>query len=362
MSRKINYASLFTLRSDGRFCASYTDETGRHFLYDRDPEKLHRKLERAKSAEKDAIMFTDVAEQWETEYQKTVTERTWYNFKPHYEAIKARHKNAALMDVSPGDVLAHLNAAKAQGYSRTIVNSIRVIYSGIFNYAAGKGWIMYNPALAVKMPKGLPQGKRRAPTDEEIKTICNRQDAPFGFFPFLLLCTGMRKGEALALSVSDIDFDAKEITVSKSVTHIDGATPTIKTPKNGKTRQIPIPDVLLAPLEEYCKGKTILFPAVKKGGYMPKRSYEGIWQRYCSAVGFVDGDGKPTLGAHNLRHGTATLLFESGVDVYTAQRILGHARLSTTMEIYGELRDKQYMKSVKKFSNSLSKKLSKAAR
>ena len=288
---------------------------------------------------------------WESSYRDTVTERTWHNLKPHYEDIKARHAGVSLEDVTPADVLAHLNTAKSQGYSRTIVNSIRVIYSGIFNYAAGRGWIMYNPALAVKMPKGLPQGKRRAPTDEEIKTICKSTDAPFGFFPFFLLCTGMRKGEALALTVDDIDFDNKEITISKSITHVDGSKPSVKSPKNGKTRIVPIPDVLMKPLQEFCKGKNILFPAPKKGGYMSKRSYEYLWNEYCEATGL-------DLGAHNLRHGTATLLFESGVDLYTTQRILGHAKLSTTMEIYGELRDKQYRKSVKKFSNSLSKKLS----
>lgn len=351
MAKKLDYASLFTLRKDGRYMTSYSDIKGRHYLYDRDPEKLYKKLQAAREPSEGVILFSDAAELWEGVYRETVTERTWNNLRPHYDAIKERYPGVALTDVSPADVLAHLNAAKAQGYSRTVVNSIRVIYSGIFNYAAGRGWIMYNPAMAIKLPKGLPQGKRRAPTDEEIKTICKCLDAPFGFFPFFLLCTGLRKGEALALTADDVDFDAREITVSKSITHVDGSKPSVKSPKNGKTRIVPVPDVLLEPLKEFCKGKDILFPAPKKGGYMPKRSYEYLWQEYCDATGL-------DLGAHNLRHGTATLLFESGADVYTTQRILGHAKLSTTMEIYGELRDKQYAKSVKKFSRSLSKKMS----
>ena len=356
MARKPDYASLFTLRKDGRYCASYTDSTGRHFLYDRDPENLYHKLEAAKHPEDAVLLFPDVAEQWEAGYRETVTQRTWANMAPHYEGIKERYRGVALEDVTPKDILLHLQSAKAQGYSRTIVNTIRVIYSGIFNFAAGKGWVMYNPALAVKMPKGLPQGKRRAPTDEEIQTICSHYaDSDIAFFAFLLLCTGMRKGEALALSVEDIDFKAKEITISKSVTHASGSKPTIKTPKNGKTRTIPMIGALEAPLKEFSAGRTILFPAPRSGGYISKRSYDFLWHDYCSRV-------KLDIGAHNLRHGTATLLFESGADVYTAQKILGHAQLTTTMGIYGELRDKQYMKSVKKFSNSLSKKLSQPAK
>ena len=44
MAKKINYAALFTLRKDGRYQGSYTDDAGRHYVYDRDPERLWHKL------------------------------------------------------------------------------------------------------------------------------------------------------------------------------------------------------------------------------------------------------------------------------------------------------------------------------
>ena len=63
MARKINYASMFTLRKDGRYQGSYTDETGRHYLYDRDPELLYRKLqEAAQSPEQKEPTFREIAE------------------------------------------------------------------------------------------------------------------------------------------------------------------------------------------------------------------------------------------------------------------------------------------------------------
>lgn len=82
---------------------------------------------------------------------------------------------------------------------------------------------------------------------------------------------------------------------------------------------------------------------------MPLRAYEGAWNRYCQTVGLWE-DGKPTLTAHNLRHGTATLMFELGVDELTAQHILGHSRVEITREIYTDLRAKQAQKSVDKFN------------
>ena len=42
--KKLDYASMFTLRKDGRYQGSYTDDTGRHYVYDKDPEKLWNKL------------------------------------------------------------------------------------------------------------------------------------------------------------------------------------------------------------------------------------------------------------------------------------------------------------------------------
>ena len=82
---------------------------------------------------------------------------------------------------------------------------------------------------------------------------------------------------------------------------------------------------------------------------MTLRGYEGMWERYCEAVGLQG------IGAHNLRHGTATLMFELDVDELTAQRILGHSRIEITREIYTELRTAQKIKSVSKFNDGMSK-------
>ena len=79
--------------------------------------------------------------------------------------------------------------------------------------------------------------------------------------------------------------------------------------------------------------------------YMTQSNYDTAWSNYVKTVG-LDG-----LTAHQLRHGTATLLFEAGVDVYTARKILGHAKVTTTMEIYTELREKKEKQSINKFND-----------
>ena len=142
--------------------------------------------------------------------------------------------------------------------------------------------------------------------------------------------------------------------------------PRIKPPKTeAGNRIVPILDIILPYLQEAHSVSTseYLFPAPpsnrskKSGGLMTLRGYEGAWLRYCQAAGFIE-DGKPTLTAHNLRHGTATLMFELDVDELSAQKILGHSRIEITREIYTELRTTQKLKSLTKFNEGMSQYIS----
>lgn len=340
-----NYSKLFTKRSDGRYRATYTDKDGKiKYLYDRDPQTLWNKLQEAKKPRQ--ITFRDAAEAWEREYRESCNIRTWNNYRPHFQILLDKFADSALLSITALDIIQDLQRAKAQGYSRTIVNTRRTLFNNIFNYSVGQGWIPYNICNGIPLPKGLPSAKRSAPTDEQIKIILENWGKPFGFFAMLLLCTGLRKGEALALLKTDIKDG--EITVNKSLTLLDGQQPKVKEPKSeaGK-RTVPIVSILQAPLDEYLAhlDGNILFPSRSYNGspgngYMSESNYDTAWAAYTKAVG-LDG-----LTAHQLRHGTATLLYEAGVDIYTAQKILGHAKVNTTMEIYTELREKKEKQSI----------------
>ena len=359
--KKADYAKLFHQRKDGLWQGNYKDANGKwHTLTAKDPEVLFNKIENAKKPPQKT--FKESAEAWESVYRESCNPRTWTNYKPHYEDIVSRLGDAPVSEIAGVDVVQDLQRAKAKGYSRTIVNTRRTLFNNILNYAVAQGDIPYNPALGIKLPKGLPSEKRSAPTDEQMRIIIANRNRDFGFFAFLLLCTGLRRGEALALLKSDIRNG--EISVTKSLTMLDGTAPKIKEPKSesGK-RVVPIVSILAQPLEEYTQSVKgdILFPNRPYNGhpgnkYMTESNYDTAWGNYVKAVG-LDG-----LTAHQLRHGTATLLFEAGVDVYTAQKILGHANVSTTMEIYTELREKKEKQSVKKFGNLMSKLVSKTAK
>lgn len=368
MSKKSRYADLYTLRADGRYYGWYRDAAGkRHAVYDRDPEQLYRKLieKQAAAQHPEEPTFRAVAESWEGQHREEITDRTWKNYKPHYEDLLDRYGDLPFSRIEAADVVADLARAKARGLSATVVNARRSIWRMIYDHAVITGVSKYNPMSSVKLPKGLHRGKRQAPTEEQMQTILDGLDAPFGLFPFLLLCTGLRKSEALALNWSDVDLKNDVIHVTKSLDYTNGSKPKYKTPKTAAGfRDVPIIKILHDALTAARRGvtSTLVFPAPPSnrggegGGLMPDRAYDGSWERYCQAVGLVDANGRPTITAHQLRHGTATIFFEAGVDELTAQRILGHSRVEITREIYTDLREKKLSKSVAKFDRVMAKK------
>ena len=358
MPRKSKYASLYTLRKDGRYQGSYTDETGRHYVYDRDPEKLYEKLQAKQQQEVHVVTFKEAADGWETEHRAEITDRTWKNYAPHLKDIVVQFGDTPIEEMEAADVANDLARAKAKGYSATIVNTRRSIFQMIFDYAVIQGYIKYNPVSSVKLPRGLHRGKRQAPTDDQIKIICQNIDKPFGLFPFFLLCTGMRRSEALALTWDDIDLKNKVIHVTKSVDYTIHSRPRLKETKTkAGIRNVPILDILF-PYLKGGKGQVFPQPTTTRGGpgggIMTEGAYNHAWEQYCQESGLTG------ITAHNIRHGTATLMFELDVDELTAQRILGHSRVEITREIYTDLRNAQLSKSVSKFNDGMSKMMSKA--
>lgn len=347
-------------RSDGRWREAITVNGKRKYFYGKTKAEVYAKIKAFDESKGSERLFKLVAESWQAVHREEIGEKTWMNYKPHYEDIVSIHGERDIGDITALDITNDLKRHAAQKYSATVIGTRRSIYRMILDHALLAGLITYNPAIGVTMPKGVTRNRREAPAEGVFQTIMQNAKEPFGLFPALLACTGLRKAEALALTWGDVKDGY--ISVTKALDYTVHAHPVVKQPKTkAGVREVPIMAVL-APLLVRPKGAKdtdLLFPSKPSnrnpnaGGYMTEREYEGAWKRYCAAAGLVDGEGKPTIGAHQLRHGMATMGFEAGVDELTMQAILGHASPTTTRDIYTHLRNKKRVKSVEALDKAM---------
>lgn len=138
MAKKIKYADLFTLRKDGRYQGSYTDETGRHYVYDRDPERLWHKLNDPK--EEKVLLFRDIAEAWQKDAWEKIQDGTKSCYNAPYKRAVDRFGDRPVSDIEPHDIATHLQMLKSQGFSASTIKSIKSCISRSFN---SQSWIKF---------------------------------------------------------------------------------------------------------------------------------------------------------------------------------------------------------------------------
>lgn len=348
--KKVNYASMFTLRKDGRYMGYYheLDRDGkpngpRHPIYDRDPEKLYRKILEKESGEEPPLSFEAAADAWECKHWDRIGSKTAETYTAPLRRIRQQFSGMTAEEVSAQDIQAFLADLGKQGFSRRSVQMHRDILNMIFNDAIIESGLRFNPCVAVSVPRNLPTKKRELPKDDAIEAVKAGGGAPFGLFALVCLYSGLRRGEALALRYEDIDRAAGVIRVTKSVEFI-GNNPHLKQPKTAAgMRTVP----LLEPLADVLPDKKsgLVFPR-EDGELLTKIQYRKRWAKYCEAIGHE-------ITAHQLRHGYATILYEAGVQDKDAQELLGHSSISVTRDVYTHIRQSQKEATAKRLNDFL---------
>ena len=244
------------------------------------------------------------------------------------------------------------NMAKEQGYSFSAVSKAKVVFGLIMDYAIiEEGIKIQNFTRSLKIPSEAKKGKVTAPPDEIRKLIIENADkTEFGMWPMIFLCTGLRRGEQAALRKKDILFDKNEINVDDAVEFIVNQPHLKGTPKTEESiGTIPILSILKPHLERMCedlKPYEFLFGKTKP---LTKTQIDKRLKKYCQDIGMK-------FNGHQLRHAYAKMIYEAGIDVKTAQRLLRHKNFQTTMNIYTEFSKTMTEKSVDKL-NEFAKKL-----
>lgn len=349
MAKKLNYGDLYTLRKDGLYMGYYRDRNGkRHSVYDRDPEKLHKKIEALEAPAPPT--FRDIADAWQDWTWPRIRAGTQASYKPALCRALDRFGDRVASEITPTEIFRHLERMREQDYSAQSIKVQRLVYNLIFRHAVidqdfGLD-VRANPAADVPMPSGVKRPtKRQAPEEDVVAVIRRSAGDDFGLFPLFLLSTGMRRGEALAIQWQDVDFKRGEIRVEKQLSYESGRAEITRTKTSAGVRSVPIlPDLRAVLARPAAAGpQDYVFPGPTPNTPLASKTLQRRWKRYCEAHNL-------NVTPHVLRHAYATMLFEAGVDVYTAQRLLGHTKIETTMAIYTHLREKKKNESIEKLN------------
>jgi len=244
---------------------------------------------------------------------------------------------------------------KSETMSRQTLHVLAITIKQIFRSALENGYISRSPADFLKVTSSAETMKREALTEEEIGILIDAvKDHPYRKLPMLLLFTGLRKGEALALMKTDIKLDF--IDVNKSFDYSSNQPAVKSTKTRAGTRQVPIP----IDLREYLADDTSdgMYVFEKFGRPLSHTSFRWIWHSIDKAYQAAAGNTKTVkkvkpITPHVLRHTYATILYERDIDIKTAQQWLGHSTFKMTMDIYTHLSKGKEQSAIEKLNGFL---------
>lgn len=220
----------------------------------------------------------------------------------------------------------------------TIIENVFHILESVFKQAYSEGIIQRDITVGLIKPS-KEKSSRRALTEAEEEAAKKLMQEENGLLVALLYYTGMRLGEALGLQWECVDFKKNVIHVRQQVNLRKGMITPPKTKES--IRDIPLPDELA---EMLVRGfpQAFVFPA-PDGTYYRNSSSNRLWRSLMERMAELAPDietrkdGASILTPHYFRHNYASILYNAGVDVLSAQKFLGHANVKVTLEIYSHL-------------------------
>lgn len=328
-----------TKRKDGLYQESISfmkhGRPVRRYFYGHTKAEVLRKIAAFRDQLDKGRTFDEIADEWYELTAPTLAVNTLRGYNPAVARASEYFRGRYISEIRPSEINAFITEfVRQHSAADKTARTQLMIVNLICKYAVAQGDIDANPARDISVPRGLRKEARQMPSDEDIARVKASVDCTFGLFAYLVMYTGLRRGEALALTWDDIDLEARTIKVDKSV-YQDKNKPHLKRPKTSAgTRPVPILDRLY----ERLKPSTgLLFPDPINGGLMSETHFASLWNTYREESGV-------TCTPHQLRHTFATMLYEAGVEDKDAQDILGHAQISTTRDIYTHIRDAQRQK------------------
>ena len=256
---------------------------------------------------------------------------------PHIGHIKLNKLTSRDIQKMYNEVREHGRTRKEQketnpGLSTSYVRGMHTMLHNCLDRAVKEKLIPYNPSDDCVLPK-LKKQEMKILKQEDMAAYLAEADRR-GVLPmmFMVLCTGLRRGEIAALRWDDLDIEKKTLSISKQAVAVKGGGVKATEPKTDTSiRKISVSqqviDMLTAEHEKH-PDNPIMFPSPVNGGMWYPDAINRLHQRILKSAGLEH------IRLHDLRHTFATVALQNGVDVKTVSSMLGHSDAGFTLRTY----------------------------
>lgn len=278
----------------------------------------------------------EVAEEWlaaqtfDPSSRQTIESRLRVHVLPTFGPMR-------VAQVRPSTVQAWLRAKQGTHQPRS-VQSMLAVLSSVLAAAVEDGRIARNPcdSTAVKAP-AVPRQLVVPWTAAQVAAVLSAHEVEWRTAAALAGMAGLRQGEVFGLRVEDVDFLRRTIHVRQQVRRI-GTRIELAPPKRGKTRDVPLSDLLGYELAEHIRRAGItdgLLWRGDDGGPINRDDYRrDVWYPALLSAGI---ERTRANGMHALRHYYASVLLDQGVSIRALADYLGHSDPAFTLRVYAHL-------------------------
>ncbi|EGQ3298564.1 site-specific integrase [Staphylococcus pseudintermedius] len=314
----------------------------------------------------DITTFEEVYKLWLEQYENTVRESTYQRVLTLFDtAILEHFKDIPVKKITVPYCQKVINKWNKQ-YSD--MKAIRIYESNVLNYAVNLKTIADNPFKYTKAPR-KKETKQDASmkyysSDELKQFLTFVEDDPLYYAIFRTLAfTGFRRGELMALTWNDIDFNKQTITVNKTYARGLNYKLVIQEPKTKSSlRTISIDDKTASILKTWRIHQRV--ESLKYGHNTSNKhqpvftdvtNNKPLYPEHCNkALDLMcDKHHFKRIKVHGFRHTHCSLLFEAGLSIQEVQDRLGHGDIKTNMDIYAHVTEKQRDQVAEKFANDI---------
>ena len=261
------------------------------------------------------------------------TARVYRSFLNNH--VLPKWADTRIQDIPPRPVELWLRELPLSPKSKTHVRSLM---HGLVEFAMWSGLldISRNPiSLVQNVGATRKVRKARSLTAEQFHALLKELHEPFATMALLCVCLGLRISEALALRWADVDWLGSRLCVQRGI--VEQVVADVKT--EGSARTFNLTGEMLERLKtwkqrsDFSGAEDWIFASPLKLGRLPY-SYTGVWRELVRAT---EAAKIGHLGTHSFRHTHRSWLDAVGTSVAVQQKMMRHADIRTTMNIYGDV-------------------------